>query len=190
MTSNVDRPTAVANALAAAVTDTFEEEERPGSDILKTKPPVLGIRTVAEEKAVRLALLEQKKSAENARNRERQRERQLERRRKEALTDAMTRVAEALSLCRRLFTLFQQPLPMLDARSEQSELEKILVNDQREHLSSSPPLYSACVRASVPETQLFQKRKLIFQKKEAFSVLSHAPRVTPRAFAAGPRCPR
>ena len=95
-------------------------------DVVDTdKPPVLGIRTVAEEKAVRLALLEQKKSAENARNRERQRERQLERRRKEALTDAMTRVAEALSLCRRLFTLFQQPLPMLDARSEQSELEKI-----------------------------------------------------------------
>ena len=37
MTSNVDRPTAVANTLAAAVTDTFEEEERPGSDILKTE---------------------------------------------------------------------------------------------------------------------------------------------------------
>ena len=34
MHSDVDRPTAVANALAAAVTDTFEEEH-PGPDILK-----------------------------------------------------------------------------------------------------------------------------------------------------------
>ena len=37
MLSDVDRPTAVANALAAVVTDTFEEEERPGSDILKAE---------------------------------------------------------------------------------------------------------------------------------------------------------
>ena len=40
----------------------------------------------------------------------------------------------------------------------------ILVNDQREHPSSSPPVYvSACVRASVPEINLcnrhYQKRK-------------------------------
>ena len=34
MQTDVDRPTAVANALAAAVTDTFDEEH-PGSDLLK-----------------------------------------------------------------------------------------------------------------------------------------------------------
>ena len=34
MQINVDRPTAVANALAAAVTDTFDEGH-PGADILK-----------------------------------------------------------------------------------------------------------------------------------------------------------
>ena len=34
MQTHVDRPTAVANALAAAQTDTFEEEH-PGPDILK-----------------------------------------------------------------------------------------------------------------------------------------------------------
>ena len=37
MSTHVDRPTAVANTLAAVVTDTFEEEGHPGADILKAE---------------------------------------------------------------------------------------------------------------------------------------------------------
>ena len=107
---NSPKPTQMARALDVLITD---------------KPPVLGTRTLEEEKDARLAHLEQKRYDAAARNRAHQRERYLASKRKEALTEAMTRVTEALSLCRRLFALFQQPLPTLDALSEQSELERL-----------------------------------------------------------------
>ena len=97
--------------------------DRPGAFdrrlelVISDKPPVAGDRTVDEANAVRLAELEKRNAAEQARRRRRKANAKANR-----LNEAMTKLIEAIHLVNRLLSLFQKPLSTADARECKSEL--------------------------------------------------------------------
>ena len=86
--------------------------------VISDKPSVTGERTLDETEKARLAHLEKKNAEEQARRRGRKARGKTKR-----LNEAMVRLNEAIHLISRLITLFQKPLPTVDALEWKSELD-------------------------------------------------------------------